>query len=187
MDFISWDEQIFIYLNNLGSSEWDGFWMFVTNKINWIPLYIVMAFFIFKKFGIQKLLITSALVGLMILFTDQVSLYYKDILIQRLRPCNNLDLLPYMRLVKDTCGGKFGFFSGHATNHFAVAVFVGLIFKKTKWVLPVLLVWASIVAFSRIYIGVHYPLDVLSGSLIGILFGILFYRIWQISMRKLPN
>lgn len=187
MDIIYWDEQLFLFLNSLGDPKWDGFWMFVTNKISWIPLYLVMAIFIFKKFGAKKLLITLVLVGLMILFTDQISKFYKDILVQRLRPCNNIDLIPYMRLVKDTCGGRYGFFSGHATNHFAVAIFVGLIFKQSKWVLSILLIWALIIAFSRIYIGVHYPLDVLSGTLIGVLFGLLFYRFWQMAVRRTRN
>lgn len=185
MDLISLDEQIFLYLNNLGNPTWDGFWTFITNKLSWIPLYIVFAFFIFKKFGFKKLFVTLALVGLMILFTDQISHYYKDILIQRLRPCQDENIIPYMRLVKEYCGGMYGFFSGHATNHFAVAVYLGLIFKRNQWVLALLLIWAAFIAYSRVYIGVHYPLDILSGTLIGSLFGLLFYRLWQMSMRKL--
>lgn len=187
MDLITWDENLFLYLNNLGTPQWDNFWMFITNKLSWIPLYLVMAYFIFKKFGYKKLFVTLALVGLMILFTDQISKFYKDILIQRPRPCNNEAILPYMRLVKEYCGGQFGFFSGHATNHFAVAVLVGLIFRQTKWVLPVLLIWAAMIAYSRVYIGVHYPLDIMSGTLIGVLFGILFFRFWQMATRKMQN
>src|SRR5690554_401058 len=164
MNLIEWDEQVFLFLNNLGTPAWDGFWTFITNKLSWIPLYLIMAYFIFKQFGFKKLLVTLALVGLMILFTDQISHYYKDILVQRLRPCQDENILPYMRLVKEYCGGMYGFFSGHATNHFAVAAYVGLIFRKNRLVLPVLLFWAALIAYSRVYIGVHFPLDILSGT-----------------------
>lgn len=187
MDLISLDEQLFIFLNNLGNSNWDAFWLFVTNKTSWIPLYLLIALFLYKKFGLKMLLITLGLAGIMIFFTDQISHFYKDSLIQRLRPCYNEEIFAQMRLVKDTCGGKYGFFSGHATNHFAIAVFIGLIFKRVKWVLPVLIFWAGLIAYSRVYIGVHYPLDITSGALIGSLFGLLFYRFWQIGYQKIIN
>lgn len=187
MDLISLDEQIFLYLNSLGTSTWDGFWLFVTNKLSWIPLYVVLAIALYRKFGLKIMFVTLALAGLMILFTDQISHFYKDTLIQRLRPCFNEEIFNQMRLVRDTCGGRYGFFSGHACNHFAVAVYVGLIFRKTKWVLALLLLWAAMIAYSRIYIGVHYPLDVLSGTLVGSLFGLLFYRFWQMAKAKMDE
>ncbi|MDO5654697.1 MAG: phosphatase PAP2 family protein [Flavobacteriaceae bacterium] len=185
MDLIKLDEQIFLYLNGLGTTAWDSFWLIITEKLTWIPLYLLFAWFIFKNFGLKVLYISILTAGLLIFFTDQISHFYKDSLILRLRPCYNEELIDKMRLVKDTCGGKYGFFSGHASNHFAVAVFIGLIFRKFKWVLPVLLIWAAMIAYSRIYIGVHYPLDVLSGTLIGSLSGLLFYRIWQMANHKL--
>lgn len=186
MDLISWDEQLFLYLNNLGSPMFDGFWLFITNKLSWIPLYLILIYFLFSKLGTKGLLITLALAGIMIFFTDQISHYYKDILIQRFRPCYNEDVFEQMRLVKDSCGGKYGFFSGHATNHFAIAVLIGLIFKKMgySFVLVALIIWASMIAYSRIYIGVHFPLDVFSGSMIGILFGNLFYNLWRMLLKN---
>lgn len=186
MDIISWDEQLFLFLNNLGTERWDGFWMFVTNKLSWIPLYIVLAYLLYKQFGAKKLLITLGLTGLMVLCADQISHYYKDTLVQRLRPCFNENIFEQMRLVKDSCGGKYGFFSGHATNHFAIAIFLGLIFKsvRKRGYFPVLFLWASMIAFSRVYIGVHYPLDIFSGALIGSLLGLLFFRFWEMAIRK---
>lgn len=184
MQIIHWDEELFLYLNNLGSTTWDPFWKIVTNKLSWIPLYAIIAYFIFKKWGLKMLFITLALIGIMIFCTDQISHYYKDDLIQRFRPCRDAYITMFMRHIEGVCGGKFGFFSGHATNHFAIAILVGKIFRTHKWFLPTLIVWASFIAYSRVYLGVHFPLDVLSGALIGSLFGYLFYQFWLMAKIK---
>lgn len=187
MDLIEVDEELFLYLNNLGNAYWDPFWLFVTNKLSWIPLYLILGYVFFRKSGLKSTLIYLAFAGLMIFFTDQISHFYKDSLIRRFRPCYNEEIFPLMRLVKDTCGGKFGFFSGHATNHFAIAVFTGLVLSRFNWVMPLMLIWAGFIAYSRIYIGVHYPLDVLSGALIGSLSGLFFYRLSDMAVQKLKR
>lgn len=180
MNIIDWDHNIFIYLNNLGDPKWDYFWMTITNKKTWIPLYLVIVFIFYKKFGPKKTVVIVLCALLMILCTDQISKFYKDTLIQRLRPCHDEYVSQFVRLVKDHCGGKYGFFSGHATNHMAIAVYVGLIFKDRKWVLPTIILWALMIAYSRIYIGVHYPLDIITGISMGVLFALLFYQIQRI-------
>ncbi|HAI39168.1 MAG TPA: phosphatase PAP2 family protein, partial [Maribacter sp.] len=94
-------------------------------------------------------------------------------------------IAPYMRLVKSYCGGKFGYFSAHASNSFALAVFFGSILKSSVRYLGVFLVlWAALVAYSRIYIGVHFPLDILTGAFIGSLFGWLFVKLFIFALRK---
>lgn len=177
MDLLHWDQQIFIYLNNLGSPFWDQFWLVITDKMTWIPLYLLLAFFIFKKFGWRHTLLVLVAAGFMIVSTDQISHLFKDVLIQRLRPCKDPQIAPFVRLVKAYCGGSYGFFSGHATNHMAVAVYVGLIFKQKRWVFPLLVLWAAVIAYSRVYIGVHYPLDILTGMLMGTLIAIFFFQL----------
>ncbi|MXV38970.1 phosphatase PAP2 family protein [Flavobacteriaceae bacterium Ap0902] len=184
MDVIAWDQELFIYLNNLGTPTWDSFWLLITDKKTWIPLYIILAYFIYRTFGWKKTLIILAGAGLMILCADQISHFYKDILIQRFRPCRDPEIAPFTRLVKNSCGGDYGFFSGHATNHMAMAVYVGLIFRQQKWLLPILVLWAMMVAYSRIYIGVHYPLDILTGLLMGSLLAIFFYQVQRIYTNK---
>ena len=118
-------------------------------------------------------------VALLILVTDQATNLFKDGL-ERLRPCHEPVLKEMVRLVKPSCGGLYGYFSGHASNSLALAVFFSCIFGVKYIRLPFLLLFvAFLVAYSRIYIGVHYPLDVVSGMVFGSLVGMVFYRIWR--------
>ncbi len=123
-------------------------------------------------------------VALLITVSDQLSNFFKYG-IGRLRPCHDPELMDLVRLVKSRCGGKFGYFSAHAANSFALAVFFGPILKsqwRAIWV--VLLVWACFVAYSRVYIGVHFPLDILTGAALGSLFGWLFSKLFIFALRK---
>ena len=172
------DEQLFLWLNNLGTPSWDGFWLFMTNKYNMAPLYLFLLGFSIWKWGWKKGLGVLGVALLMIAFTDQVTNLFKSGF-ARLRPCHDPDIAPLMRLVKAKCGGQFGFFSGHASNSFAVALFfVGLFHKQyphMRW----LILWAAIVAYSRVYVGVHYPLDIFCGAIFGIASGYTFRRLYK--------
>lgn len=173
------DTDLFIYLNNLGSTTWDAFWMFYTTKFYWIPFYAVLLFLIFRQHTPRMFLITLVIVALMVTFTDQTTNLFKHGLM-RPRPCHEESLQSVMRLVKPYCGGKYGYFSGHASNSMAVAVFGGLLLRhKYKYLIFMLLFWSALMGFSRIYIGVHYPLDVLSGFVFGALSGFMFYKLSQ--------
>lgn len=176
---LQYDTELFQYLNGLGSTTWDGFWLAYTTKIYWIPLYALLLYLMYKKMGKKPFLITILVVALMVLFTDQVTNLFKNGF-QRPRPCHADALIDVMRMVRKGCGGRYGFFSGHASNSMAVAFFVGLTLKKHyKYLLYLLLVWSVIMGFSRIYVGVHYPLDVLCGSVFGALAGFGFYKLNQ--------
>lgn len=176
-NLVDYDKTLFLFLNSLGSEPWDGFWLLITDKLASIPLYAVLLFLCFKKFGLKSTLITVVLVSIMIAATDQLANAFKYG-IERLRPCHDDTIINSMRLVKSHCGGKFGFFSAHAANAFALATFFSLLFSDYSKKLALLLTfWALLVAYSRIYIGVHYPLDVVAGISIGMLAGWLFYMI----------
>ena len=114
----------------------------------------------------------------MIAFTDQTTNLFKYSFM-RLRPCFDPETMDAMRLVKESCGGKFGYFSGHASNSFALATFFFWIFKSINRLWYFLFLWAIFVAYSRIYIGVHFPLDVISGATFGIVAGTLFYFVYR--------
>lgn len=172
------DTELFLYLNNLGSTSWDAFWMFYTTKFYWIPLYTVLLFLIYRMPNPKIFLLTVVIIALMVLFTDQVTNLFKKVLVMRLRPCHDPLLEGLVRLVKPECGGQFGYFSGHASNSMAVAVFSGLMLRiKYKYLIFVLLFWSALMGYSRIYIGVHYPLDVISGMAFGAFSGFLFYKL----------
>ena len=113
---------LFLFLNNLGTPTWDGFWMFYTDKLHWIPFYAVLFFFMYKKRNDKSIILTAVVVALMILFTDQITNLFKYG-IARPRPCHEADVMVAMRLVKSWCGGAYGYFSGHASNSMAVAIF----------------------------------------------------------------
>ncbi len=174
---IQYDKDLFLFLNGLGTSTWDGFWMFYTTKFNWIPFYAILVYLMYRKLNTKMFVLTLIVIVLMVSFTDQVTNLFKYGF-KRLRPCHEDGVADAMRLVKSWCGGRYGYFSGHASNSMAVAIFVGLMLRsKYKYIIYILLPWALLMAYSRIYIGVHYPLDVFSGMIFGALSGFGFYKL----------
>ena len=173
---IELDKSLFLYLNNLGSETWDGLWLVITNKLTFIPLYAFLLFLIFKKFGWKPLLLMVLVIAAMITFTDQITNVFKDGFM-RARPCRADGVSDLARFVAERCG-KYGFFSGHSSNSMAAAVFGGLVLRPHfKRLIFILLFWSFVVAYSRIYVGVHYPLDIICGMAFGALSGFLFYRL----------
>ena len=178
-EIIVLDQQLFLFLNQMGSKTFDDFWMLITHKATNISLYLFLAFFYLKQTRLKYFLMLLLFVLILILLTDQATNFFKNGF-ERFRPCHEPALEDRVRLVKSTCGGLYGYFSGHASNSFALAVFFSCVFWVKYSRLPfLLLIVASLVAYSRIYIGVHYPLDVLSGIIFGSLLGLMFYRIWR--------
>ena len=193
MDFIiDLDKSLFIFLNSLGSEFFDNFWLCISAKDTWIWLYLFSLILLltgkkenfiqigFSYYDIKPTYINwfYFLLGiiLLIVFTDQSSNMFKDYF-QRLRPCHDPDLLNLFRTVKESCGGLYSFFSAHAANSFAFATFIFFMTKKSYRNLSSLLfAWALIVSYSRIYIGVHFPLDIIFGAVYGIIAGFLFFK-----------
>jgi undecaprenyl-diphosphatase len=179
---IAFDKSIFLELNGWGAPYLDAFMVFVSGKLEWIPLYAVLLYFVFKQYK-QKGFYILFFVILLIVASDQISVNLFKNIFERFRPCHDPSLEGLVRIVNDKCGGKFGFVSSHATNTFALATFIGLILKSNKWLIA-LLVWASVVSFSRIYLGVHFPLDVFCGALLGVAIAFLIRALLRFVDRK---
>lgn len=181
------DIELLIYLNNLGTIQWDGFWLFMTNKFSAIPLYVLLLYFTYKYYGLKQTIIVLVCIALLITASDQTSNLFKNGF-KRLRPCHDESISHLVRLVKASCGGLYSYFSAHAANSMAVAVFFGLLLKKElKFIFPILVLWAVVVSYSRVYIGVHFPLDILTGMLFGALYGVIFYYLSKFLVRKFLN
>lgn len=182
---IQFDRDLFLYLNGLGTVTFDGFWMFITGKWNAIPLYVILLVLLYKKLGLKQTLLTVVLVAIMIACTDQLANLFKKVLFLRPRPCHDDILSESMRLVKSHCGGRYGYFSAHAASSMALAVFLGKLLKPhIKYLYTFLIVWALCVGYSRIYIGVHYPGDVLTGFVFGAIIGTLMFVLQNYLCKK---
>ena len=167
-EILKLDSKLFLYLNNLGTPEFDAFWTTLSRTEANILMYLflICLFFYVQKIRPKFLNIFYLIfvIALMITITDQGANLFKDSF-QRLRPCYNESLKDSLRLVKENCGGKYGFFSAHASNSFSLAIFFGLLFKnRIRYIILITIVYASLISYSRIYLGVHFPIDIIIGS-----------------------
>lgn len=180
---VEYDQEIYLFLNNLGNPAFDDFWNLVTNKFTSIPFYGLLLYLLYRSIGLKKTFVTILLVAGLITCTDQLANVFKH-WIERPRPCRQEGVMEMARFVAVRCG-RFGFFSAHAASSAALTVFLGTILRQYwKGSLLVLAAWALLVSYSRIYVGVHYPGDILVGWFFGIILGILFYKLWKWLLEK---
>ncbi len=177
------DQQLLLYLNSLNSPFWDQVMYIISGKFTWIPLYIAILIYLEKTYK-RKFPVIVLFIILGITLADQTSVNLFKNTFQRLRPCHEPALEGLVHLVKGQCGGLYGFVSSHATNSFFVAVF-SLLFIRRRWYTVSLIMWALIVGYSRIYLGVHYPGDVLCGSLLGAFIGWLVYKLYSLTDKQI--
>lgn len=168
------DERLLLAINSMNSPFLDSLMWWVSGKISWWPLYLILIILIFRKFQWKESLLILGFIILIISLSDQTSVHFFKNVFQRPRPSHNPDLENILHYVNNYKGGAFGFISSHASNTFSVAVFLTLVFRK-KWIGISLLFWAALVAYSRMYLGVHYFSDVFVGGIWGALIASLCY------------
>lgn len=184
-EIIQEDKEAFLFLNNLGNPAYDQFWILISEKWIWIPLYIIFLYLLYKNFKLRSLIFILIFIALGLTVSDQIAGIFK-FGIARLRPCHDPSLDNIMREVY--CGGKFGFYSSHASNAFFIAQFMTMMMrKKYRWLPIFLFFWAAVVSYSRIYLGVHFPMDILMGAAMGTLLGGFFATLSYNVINKQKN
>ncbi|NKI30319.1 phosphatase PAP2 family protein [Croceivirga thetidis] len=167
-----WDHDTFIYLNSVGIEEFDAFWSIVTNITTWIPLYLLIIWLFFFRLPRHQAINRILALIMLVVFVTLITLLVKE-WVARIRPNNIGQFSPFIRVLKSPT--DYSFFSGHASSSFAVATLTYLFLKGVyKWVW-ILFLWAIIFSLSRIFVGVHYPIDIIAGVLVGIASGWFFY------------
>ena len=170
------DQQLFLFLNSLNSPFWDKVMHAISSIAIWIPLYLAILIYLGLRYR-KKFIIILLFIILAVTLSDQISVQLFKNLFHRLRPCHEPALNGLVHLVNNECGGLYGFVSSHAANSFNVAL-VSLLFIQRNWYTVFILFWASVVGYSRIYLGVHYPGDVLCGAMLGALTGWVIYNLY---------
>ena len=178
------DEEIFIWINQSHTPFWDKVMVIASDKYFWIPFYAALLIFLFFNFKKKTFLLLVA-IALAIGAADSFSSAFLKPFIARLRPCHDAALVGSINIVNG-CGSRFGFVSSHAANSFALAIIIALVLPpKFNYLKLVLFFWAIVVSYSRIYLGVHYPGDVLGGALLGLLTGSLAWLLFQFLLQRL--
>ena len=174
------DSDLFLFLNGLHTDWLDKVMIAITQMWGWAPLYLLLIYWTVKQYG-KRCWWIFLTIGIVVLCSDQLSAHVCKPLFQRLRPCYNPDFQDLIYLPKGMAGGRYGFVSSHAANTFAVAAFLtAALHKNYKWIGIVLYLWAFISSYSRIYLGFHYPGDILCGALLGILIGLILWKVFQL-------
>ena len=169
------DRELLLAINGVHSVWLDDWMSIISEKYTWIPLYVICLFYLWKVLGTRSFSLSLLFIAGMVAVADWGSVHFFKEVFKRFRPCQHEELKGLIHLVEGRCGGLYGFVSSHAANHFVIATFlVGTIGRRWKWTRYALFFWASLIALSRVYLGVHYPSDVLVGGLYGLLVGGIF-------------
>jgi undecaprenyl-diphosphatase len=184
------DKLLFFFFNGLHTDFLDPVFFLISGKAIWIPFYMFFVFLLFKKFGKKMATVLTIGIILTVGATDFIAAKVIKPGVGRYRPSHNIDYSHQVHLLKNSNGdiykgGKYSFVSNHAANSFALATFLAIYLRRRiKYFMPSILLWASIVSYSRIYLGVHYPADIVCGALFGMTMASIFSIITLMILKK---
>ncbi len=173
---IQFDRDALVYLNGLGSSTWDPFWLYITKQLNWWPVFLLILFLLYRKLSLKQLALLIVVLVLFFTFTDQITNLVKNN-VQRFRPVNDTELKDIIRVVKTS--PSWSYFSGHASNSLGAMVILFQVMRNYYKQAYLLFLFPLIFAYTRIYLGLHFPGDIVSGYIFGFLSGLLFYQLFK--------
>jgi undecaprenyl-diphosphatase len=178
------DRSLFLLINSWHSVLLDNVMFYISQMWIFTPLFLYWLYLVYRKEGTKKLLILLGFTGLLILLTDQTSNQTKHS-VKRYRPSHNTEIMNQVHTVNGYRGGQYGFFSGHASNAFGVATLLFfMLASRPMWFRLICFLWASVTAYSRIYLGVHYPSDIMVGALVGIIWGLIIFELMQYTFNR---
>lgn len=178
------DQQLLLFINSLNTPWLDVAMMHITKLKIFLPLYIWWAYELIRLVKWRGFALFAFCMALLITVTDQTANFSKNN-VARYRPTHHLELGQKVHVVNEYRGGQYGFYSGHAANTFGIAMFLFLLFRKKKSVIRyTFFAFAFIASYSRMYLGVHYPFDILIGTLTGLLYGSLIYMLFERLMQR---
>ena len=180
---LEFERSAFLWLNGNQNPFWDSFMWLYTGQVVWIPLILLLLFILFYKTDWKESVFILLSIVLIVVLCDQFSSNICKPYFMRFRPTHHPEFKDYVNIVNDYRGGKYGFISGHASNAFGYAVFSLLLFRYRLYTIMVLF-WSTLMAYSRIYLGVHFISDIVPGALSGILLGFLVYKLYVAVRRK---
>lgn len=182
----SLSKALFLYLNGSDSLYLDGVFWTITRTVTWVPLMLIILYIIIKNNKWRNSLIIIFFIALLVCLTDQTASGLCKPYFRILRPTHDPETYPLVDIVDGYRGGMYGFFSSHAANTFGVAIFLSLLLRSGK-VACVLYLYAILSSLSRLYLGVHSPIDISVGLLFGTIAGALVYLLYNLLSKKLSG
>lgn len=181
---IGYDTDVFLWINSIHIPFWDVFMKMATGKLIWTGLYLSILFALWRSYGWKTLIIVFLMSCLSITISDQLTASVLRPVFERLRPSHPENpISDLVHIVDNYRGGRYGFPSSHAANTFAAATLLSLVFKRSRFTVAIF-IWAIINCYSRLYLGVHYPGDILFGIILGVLSGLICYLMARFILLK---